>query len=359
VVIEGVAKLSPRREVLGDDLRSEVNVDKNLIDTYDAQVDSALRPSLLDEFVGQSELKSQLRVLLQAAESRGEPPDHLLFAGPPGLGKTSLAFIVAEELGRGIRVTSGPALGRVGDLAALLSDLKAGDVLFIDEIHRLPRPVEELLYIAMEDFRLDVVIGKGPGARTLRLEIPRFTLVGATTRSGMVSGPLRDRFGYSYRLDYYGDEELRKVVLRSANLMHMQLTQGAADEIASRSRGTPRLANRHLRRVRDYAEVEGIAKITDELASDALALFGVDKLGLDKVDLEILRVLCERFTGRPVGLSSIAVSVHEDAGTLEEVYEPFLIQRGLLLRTQRGRLATERAYHHLGYPPPSSEGHNS
>ncbi|WP_298209463.1 Holliday junction branch migration DNA helicase RuvB [Ferrimicrobium sp.] len=347
--------MSPRREVLGDDLRSEVNVEKNLIDTYDAHVDSALRPSLLEEFIGQGELKSQLKVVLQAAAARGEPPDHLLFAGPPGLGKTSLAFIVAEELGRGIRVTSGPALGRVGDLAALLSDLKAGDVLFIDEIHRLPRPVEELLYIAMEDFRLDVVIGKGPGARTLRLEIPRFTLVGATTRSGMVSGPLRDRFGYSYRLDYYSDAELCQVVLRSARLMQMQLTASAADEIASRSRGTPRLANRHLRRVRDYAEVEGSALVTHELASDALELFGVDKLGLDKVDLEILRVLCERFEGRPVGVSSIAVSVHEDTGTLEEVYEPFLIQRGLLLRTQRGRLATERAYRHLGLTVPTEQ----
>ncbi|MGC9155398.1 MAG: Holliday junction branch migration DNA helicase RuvB [Ferrimicrobium sp.] len=347
--------MSPRREVLGDDLRSEVSVEKNLIDTYDAHVDSALRPSLLEEFIGQSELKSQLRVVLQAADSRGEPPDHLLFAGPPGLGKTSLAFIVAEELGRGIRVTSGPALGRVGDLAALLSDLKAGDVLFIDEIHRLPRPVEELLYIAMEDFRLDVVIGKGPGARTLRLEIPRFTLVGATTRSGMVSGPLRDRFGYSYRLDYYSDPELRQIVQRSAKLMHMQLATSAADEIASRSRGTPRLANRHLRRVRDYAEVEGAEVVTHALAADALELFGVDKLGLDKVDLEILRVLCERFEGRPVGVSSIAVSVHEDAGTLEEVYEPFLIQRGLLLRTQRGRLATERAYRHLGLTVPTEQ----
>ena len=348
--LEGAEELSPRREVLGGGQKSEISVDRNLIDTYDSQVDSALRPSLLSEFIGQEELKTQLGVVLGAAGSRGEPPDHLLFAGPPGLGKTSLAFIVAEELGRGIRVTSGPALGRVGDLAALLSDLSQGDVLFIDEIHRLPRAVEELLYVAMEDFRLDVVIGKGPGARTLRLEIPRFTLVGATTRSGMVSAPLRDRFGFSYRLDYYSDEELVKVVKRSSQLMNLELERDAAAEIASRSRGTPRLANRHLRRVRDYAEVEGIAGVDRVAAVEALELFGVDRLGLDKVDLEILRVLCDQFTGKAVGLSSIAVSVHEDPGTLEEVYEPFLIQRGLIIRTPRGRLATERAYDHLGLP---------
>jgi Holliday junction DNA helicase RuvB len=344
--------MSPRREVLGGRGEGQVSLEHRLVDSYEAQVDSALRPPRLGDFVGQQELKVQLGIVLGAAQARGEPPDHLLFSGPPGLGKTSLAFICAEELGRGIRVTSGPALSRVGDLASLLSDLGEGDILFIDEIHRLPRAVEELLYVAMEDFRLDVVLGKGPGARTLRLEIPRFTLVGATTRAGMVAGPLRDRFGFSYRLDYYPDEELVAVVERSAGLLGIELDAAAALEIARRSRGTPRLANRHLRRVRDYAEMEGVPRVDGQVAADALSLFGVDPLGLDPVDLEILSVLCRRFPGRPVGLSSIAVSVHEDAGTIAEVYEPFLIQRGLLLRTPRGRLATERAYAHLGLPAP-------
>jgi Holliday junction DNA helicase RuvB len=325
-----------------------MRIDRNLMDAYDSQLDSALRPGSLAEFIGQPQMKSQLEVVLSAARERSEPPDHLLFAGPPGLGKTSLAFIVAREMGVGTRVTSGPALSRVGDLAALLADIKAGDVLFIDEIHRLPRAVEELLYVAMEDFRLDVVIGKGPAARTLRLEIPRFTLVGATTRAGMVTAPLRDRFGYQYRLDYYADGDLVEILRRSAGLLGVWLEEAALKEIASRSRGTPRLANRLLRRVRDFAQVNDIQSIDLRTAKDALTLFGVDELGLDQVDLAILDVLCRRFAGRAVGLGSLAVTVHEDPGTIEEVYEPFLIQRGLLERTPRGRLATDLAYRHLG-----------
>ncbi|MHB8189429.1 MAG: Holliday junction branch migration DNA helicase RuvB [Ferrimicrobium sp.] len=349
--------MSPRREILHGTSTPEVGgaqvvVDHNLVDTYDAQFDSALRPPNLVDFVGQPELRAQLEVVLLAAQQRHEAPDHLLFAGPPGLGKTTLAFIVAREVGVGVRVTSGPALGRVGDLASLLTDLKSGDVLFIDEVHRLPRAVEESLYIAMEDFRLDVMIGKGPGARSLRLELPRFTLIGATTRSGMVSAPLRDRFGYQYRLDYYDDSDMRTVLVRSSGLLGVDLSADGADEIARRSRGTPRLANRLLRRVRDFAQVEGVKHIDRATARTALHLFGVDELGLDKVDLEILDVLCRRFPGRAVGLSSIAVSVHEDRGTLEEVYEPFLIQRGMLERTSRGRMATARAYQHLGLEAP-------
>ncbi len=343
--------MSPRRDVVRDNgaaFEPRIKADPGFIDAYDSQLDTALRPGDLNEFIGQDEMKSQLRVVLGAALNRQETPDHLLFAGPPGLGKTSLAFIVAREMGVGTRVTSGPALGRVGDLAAVLADLKEGDILFIDEIHRLPKPVEELLYVGMEDFRLDVVIGKGPGARTLRLEIPRFTLVGATTRAGMVSAPLRDRFGYQYRLNYYRDEDLVQILVRSASLLKIDLTADAAREVASRSRGTPRLANRLLRRVRDFAEVNGKGTVNIQVAREALSLFGVDELGLDVVDLEILRVLCVQYPGRPVGLSSLSVSVHEDAGTLEEVYEPFLIQRGMLVRTPRGRVATERAYHHLG-----------
>jgi Holliday junction DNA helicase RuvB len=342
--------MSPRKEWV----RSEPGgvPDALALDPVERAIEQHLRPEVLADFVGQAELKAQLDVVLGAAKARGEPPDHLLFAGPPGLGKTSLAFIVARELGVGVRVSSGPSLQRTGDLAALLADLHGSEVLFLDEIHRLPRAVEELLYGAMEDFRVDLVLGKGPGARSVRLDIPRFTLVGATTRVGLVSAPLRDRFGYHYRLDYYSDAELVEVVTRAARRLGVSITDAAAQEVARRSRGTPRLANRLLRRVRDFAEVRGDGAIDIGAAREALALFGVDVLGLDRVDLEILRVLCVQFPGRPVGLSTLAVSVHENPGTIEEVYEPFLIQRGLLERTPRGRVATGRAYRHLGLDPP-------
>lgn len=342
--------MSPRREWAGG--RRAAGSDAIALDPLERALEQSLRPERLADFIGQRELKAQLEVLLEAARGRGETPDHLLFAGPPGLGKTSLAFIIARELGTGVRVTSGPALQRIGDLASLLADLHGGEVLFIDEIHRLPRAVEELLYGAMEDFRVDLVLGKGPGARSVRLDVPRFTLVGATTRVGLISAPLRDRFGYHYRLDYYGDDELVAVVERAARTLSVPIEPEAALEIARRSRGTPRLANRLLRRVRDYAEVRGDGAIDRELALEALDLFGVDVLGLDRVDLEILRVLCVQFPGRPVGLSTLAVAVRENAGTLEEVYEPFLIQRGLIVRTPRGRMPTPRAYVHLGLDAP-------
>lgn len=327
---------------------------KPLIELYDSSYDNELRPTALADFVGQPQLKLRLSVMIEAARTRGEPVDHLLFAGPPGLGKTSLAAIVASESGAGLRVTSGPAITRPGDLAALLSDLSVGDVLFIDEIHRLPKVVEELLYVSMEDYKLDVVIGKGPTARTLRLELPRFTLVGATTRSGMVSGPLRDRFGFTHRLEYYDSSELQEIVLRSSRILGCSLTLEGSVEIARRSRGTPRLANRLLRRVRDYCSVAGAPHITADLALEGLQLFGVDDLGLDRVDREILEVLCVNFRGRPAGLSSLASSVREEKETIEDVYEPYLVRLGMVVRTPRGRVATHRAFSHLGLEPPEA-----
>ncbi len=316
--------------------------------------ETSLRPRRLEEFVGQPELREHLRIVLEAAKARQQSPDHLLFAGPPGLGKTSLAGIVAAELGVGLRVTSGPILQRVGDLAALLTDLQDGDVLFVDEIHRLSRSIEEVLYPAMEDAKLDLMVGKGPQAKSIRIELPRFTLVGATTRIGLVAAPLRDRFGFVGRLDLYQTHELTEVVERSAAILGVEVTPDGAAEIAGRSRGTPRIANRLLRRVRDFVEVHGDGTIAKASAAEGLKLFGVDDLGLDKVDRAILEVLCQRFGGQPVGLTTLAQVVGEERDTIEEAYEPFLLRQGLLQRTPRGRVATVRAYEHLGLTPPPS-----
>jgi len=318
--------------------------------------DTSLRPRRLADFVGQAELKAHLDIVLEAARRRGQAPDHLLFAGPPGLGKTTLAVIIAHELDAHLQTTSGPALERAGDLAAILTQLDDGDVLFVDEIHRLPRPVEEVLYPAMEDFQLDIVLGKGPAARSIRLDLPRFTLVGATTRTGSITGPLRDRFGLVARLDYYTDADLEAIVARASRILGVAVDGDGCAEIARRARGTPRIANRLLRRVRDYAEVTGDGRVDRAVAEAGLALFGVDGRGLDKLDRAILDALCSRFGGGPVGLSTLAISVGELTETVEDVYEPFLIQQGLLMRTPRGRVALPAAWHHLGLAPPPAAG---
>ena len=315
-----------------------------------------LRPRSLDEFVGQRERKGHLGVMLGAAMRRREAADHLLFAGPPGLGKTTLANIIAAEMGTNLQVTSGPALERAGDLASILSKLEDGDVLFIDEIHRLPRAVEEVLYPAMEDFRIDVVLGKGPAARSIPLDLARFTLVGATTRTGLITGPLRDRFGLVARLDYYEVDDLRSIAIRAAGILDVAIDGDGAHEIARRSRGTPRIANRLLRQVRDYAEVERDGHISAAVAADGLKFFGVDELGLDKASRAVLDSICRRFGGGPVGLSTLAISVSEPTETVEDVYEPYLIQQGLLMRTPRGRVATPAAYAHLGLAVPQATG---
>jgi Holliday junction DNA helicase RuvB len=315
-----------------------------------------LRPQTLDEFVGQDDLKERLSIILEAARARNEPADHLLFAGPPGLGKTTLAGIVANELGAELQITSGPALVKPGDVAAILSKVQSGDVLFVDEIHRVPSQVEEVLYPAMEDLQIDVVIGSGPAARSIRMPVEPFTLVGATTRTGLITGPLRDRFGDHFRLDFYSTDDLQAIIERAADIIGVSITSEAAREIAGRSRRTPRIANRLLRRVRDWTEVRGTGVIDLDAALQGLELNQVDKAGLDRVDLLLLESICQRFGGGPVGLSNLAISVSEPKDTVEDVIEPFLIQQGFLVRTPTGRQATPKAWAHLGLTMPEGTG---
>ncbi len=325
-----------------------------LADADDRAIESALRPKRLADFVGQQRVRDQLSLVLESAVRRGRPPDHVLLSGPPGLGKTTIAMIIAAELGMPMRITSGPAIERSGDLAAVLSTLSEGEVVFIDEIHRLARPAEEMLYLAMEDFRVDVVVGKGPGATAIPLEIAPFTLVGATTRSGLLPAPLRDRFGFTAHMDFYRPEELEIIIRRSAGLLGVTLRDDGATELAGRCRGTPRIANRLLRRVRDYAEVKGDGVVNRAVARAALELYEVDEQGLDRLDRAVLEALVLRYDGGPVGLSTLAVIVGEEAETVEVVAEPFLVRRGLLARTPRGRVATPAAWQHLGLTPPES-----
>jgi len=320
----------------------------------DTGFEFTLRPQSFDEFIGQDKLKSNLKVFIQAARNREEPLDHVLFYGPPGLGKTTLAHIMSSELGVGIKATSGPVLERAGDLAAILTNLADFDILFIDEIHRLPKVVEEVLYPAMEDYKLDLIIGQGPNARTLKINLPRFTLVGATTRTGLLTSPLRERFGVINRLEFYPPEELKKIVVRSAALLGTEVEEEAAFEIAARSRGTPRIVNRLLRRVRDFAEVEGEGKIDIAITRRALTALEVDALGLDDMDRQLLRMMIEKFNGRAVGVETLAAALREDKDTIEDVYEPFLLRIGMIERTQRGRLATKAAYEHLGFKVPKA-----
>jgi Holliday junction DNA helicase RuvB len=322
-------------------------------DADERAAEAVLRPRTLDELIGQERVREQLALVLEAARARGRTPDHVLLSGPPGLGKTTLAMIIAAEMSAPLRVTSGPALQHAGDLAAILSGVTEGEVLFVDEIHRMARPAEELLYMAMEDFRVDVVVGKGPGATAIPLEIPRFTLVGATTRTGLLPSPLRDRFGFTAQLEFYESSELRRIVDRSARLLEVETTGPGADEIAGRSRGTPRIANRLLRRVRDFAEVRADGVVDEDVARQALELYEVDQWGLDRLDRAVLEVLCRRFGGGPVGLGTLAVAVGEERETVEEVAEPYLVRSGLLVRTPRGRIATPMAWSHLGLTPPT------
>jgi len=322
----------------------------------DSEAENSLRPKTLDEYVGQEKAKELLRIYIEAAKLRGEPLDHVLLYGPPGLGKTTLSTIIAAEMGVNIRTTSGPAIEKPGDLAALLTNLEENDILFIDEIHRLNRSVEEVLYPAMEDYALDIILGKGPSARSIRIDLPRFTLVGATTRAGQLTGPLRDRFGVIFRLELYSPEELTQIVTRSAGILGIACEPTGAQELARRSRRTPRIANRFLKRVRDFAQVMGNGEITAELAAAALDRLEVDYLGLDAIDRRILTTIIQSYAGGPVGLDTLAAAVGEEAVTIEDVYEPYLMQEGFLARTARGRCVTQRAYQHLGLPAPGSAG---
>ena len=321
----------------------------------DIRIEGELRPLYLKEYIGQEKTKQTLEIYIKAAKERGEPLDHVLFYGPPGLGKTTLAGIIANEMGVNMKVTSGPAIEKPGEMAAILNSLQENDVLFVDEIHRLNRQVEEVLYPAMEDYAIDIMIGKGAGARSIRLNLPKFTLVGATTRAGMLTAPLRDRFGVVNRLEFYTDEELKTIVLRSAKVLNVEIEEEGALELARRSRGTPRLANRLLKRVRDFAQVKYDGVITKKVADYSLDLLDVDKYGLDHIDRGILLTMIEKFQGGPVGLDTLAAAVSEDAGTLEDVYEPYLLKNGFIQRTPRGRVVTELAYRHLGIPSPLQE----
>ena len=335
------------------DFQDEDRIITSTMQNEDIDVENSLRPKSLDDYLGQEKAKEQLKIFIEAAKSRNEQLDHVLLYGPPGLGKTTLASIIANEMGVNLRITSGPAIERAGDLAAILTNLNENDVLFIDEIHRINRSVEEVLYSAMEDFCLDIIIGKGPSARSIRLDLPKFTLIGATTRAGMLTNPLRDRFGVICKLDYYTVDELAKIVARSSEILGASIQAGGAIEIARRSRGTPRLANRLLKRVRDYAQVRADGNISDDVANSALELLGVDSLGLDYVDEKLLMTIIEKFRGGPVGLDTLAASIGEDRNTIEDVYEPYLLQLGFINRGPRGRIAMPLAYEHLKIPYPT------
>ncbi|RDY23053.1 Holliday junction branch migration DNA helicase RuvB [Romboutsia maritimum] len=332
------------------DFEDENRIITSTMQNEDVDIENNLRPKTLEDYLGQEKAKEQLSIFIEAAKSRNEPLDHVLLYGPPGLGKTTLSSIIANEMGVNLRITSGPAIERAGDLAAILTNLNENDVLFIDEIHRINRSVEEVLYPAMEDYCLDIIIGKGPSARSIRLDLPKFTLIGATTRAGMLTNPLRDRFGVICKLDYYTVDELAQIVIRSASILGAEIQAGGAMEIAKRSRGTPRIANRLLKRVRDYAQVRADGNITDEVADKALELIGVDSLGLDYVDEKLLLTIIEKFRGGPVGLDTLAASIGEDRNTIEDVYEPYLLQLGFLNRSPRGRIAMPLAYEHLNIP---------